>query len=58
MLFFLGPKLLQLQNLEDGFVDFLGGQNRNFVNVRERKLLLSLKNNIFLKLLKVDYKTS
>ena len=40
-----GPKLLQLQNLGGGFVVFfLGGQNRNFVKVRGRKLLLSQKN--------------
>ena len=40
-----GPKLLQLQNLGGGSVVFfiLGGQNRNFVKVRGRKLLLSLK---------------
>jgi len=35
--------LLQLQNSGGGFVVFfLGGQNRNFVKVRGRKLLLSL----------------
>jgi len=50
-----GPKMLQLQNLGGGFVVFfLGGQNRNFVKVRGRKLLLSLLNfrieniNVFL----------
>jgi len=41
---FVGPKLLQLQNLGGGFVVFfLWGQNRNFVKVRGRKLLLNLK---------------
>jgi len=40
-----GPKLLQLQNLGDGFVVFFffGGQNRNFGKVRGLKLLLNLK---------------
>jgi len=37
-----GAKLLQLQNLGGNFVVFfLGGQNRNFVKVRGRKLQLS-----------------
>ena len=37
-----GPKLLQLQNLGGNFVVFfLRDRNRNFVKVRERKLLLS-----------------
>ena len=40
---FLAPKLLQIQNLGGRFVVFfLGGQNRNFVKVRELKLQLSL----------------
>ena len=44
-----GPKLLQLQNLGGGFVVFfsLRGQNRNFVKVRGRKLLLNQKSNIY-----------
>ena len=38
-----GPKLLQLQNLGAVFlVFFLRNQNRNFVKVKRRKLLLSL----------------
>jgi len=47
MIFFLPkidlgrPKLLQLQNLGGGFVVFLGGQNRNFMKVMRRKLILS-----------------
>jgi len=38
-----GPKLPQMQNLGGRFVVFfLGGQNRNFIKVRELKLQLSL----------------
>ena len=41
-----GLKLPHVQNLRDGFVFFLGGQNRNFGKVRGLKLLLSLLDNV------------